>query len=329
MTSANPGQPVWKNFTRDREFPFSTVGSLLIHGLFFGLITVSVLVNRSRNDAIEIEPVTWTDPPGAGTRGSDSTLRQGIPQGIDVMETLAQRPIRRIDDDPPPPAIKIDTPQPVLPDEANREPAPPLKPLPQLASFMKGMPSGSANKGSGGPGPGSGGVGQGSAGTGAGPDGAGHISQKTKRQLRWTLLFTTAGAADYLQQLQILKAEMGVQAKDGSTRMVRDLSRRPALLESSRPPAERIFWMDDNAASVRALAEELRIDGELWRMIAFFPESLEKQLLEKELLYGKGFGRKSEDDIKETKFRVEIRYGQAKISVVEQQGFVNSAGRAP
>jgi hypothetical protein len=72
---------------------------------------------------------------------------------------------------------------------------------------------------------------------------------------------------------------------------------------------------------------------DLWRMIAFFPESLEKQLLEKELLYGKGFGRKSEDEIKETRFRVEIRYGQVKITVAEQQGFGRNelppASRAP
>src|SRR5258708_32107106 len=114
----NPAQPIRKNSTRTREFPFSTVGSVLVHLRFFGLIVGSLYVSRNRNDAIEWESVTFADPPGAGNAGSDATLKQGIPQGKDVTETLVQKPVRRPDDeDPPQPVVKVDVPPPALPDE--------------------------------------------------------------------------------------------------------------------------------------------------------------------------------------------------------------------
>ncbi|MFL5340833.1 MAG: hypothetical protein ACJ8F7_11855 [Gemmataceae bacterium] len=313
--------PIWKNFTHDREFPVSTVASITIHLLVGGLLIAAYFSDRNKTDTIEWESIVIAEPPGAGNGGTEPVLKHGNPLGADVAEAIEKRPAR------PPEEVDIIKPtvppaEPlVLPDNAGGPLTPSAKPriaLPKLASLLKGVETGNASRGTGGPGPATGGIGKGTSGSGTGPDGGGRISQKTKRQLRWTLLFSTTGPADYLGQMTTLKAELGVQARDSTIRMIRDLARRPARLESSRPPAERIFWMDDNPESVQALAAELQIGAAPWRVIAFFPESLEKLLLDKELLYGKAFNRNSEDDIQETKFRVEFRYGQPRISVVEQ-----------
>src|SRR5204863_6575436 len=125
--------------------------------------------------------------------------------------------------------------------------------------------------------------------------GAGRLSQKQKRQLRWTLLFSTRGAADYLDQLSRLKAIIGVQYPDKSIKLITDLRKRPAKLEAGERVPDRIFWMDDAADGVKAMAEELGIKPMPWRLIAFFPASLEEELLRREKAYGKRFGRESED----------------------------------
>ena len=81
----------------------------------------------------------------------------------------------------------------------------------------------------------------------------------------------------------------------------------------------RIFWMDDNPESVRAMATELQLDMRPWRIIAFFPAWVEKKLLERELAYGKSYGRNTEEMIKETKFRVEFRGTEPRFTVIEQR----------
>jgi hypothetical protein len=76
--------------------------------------------------------------------------------------------------------------------------------------------------------------------------------------------------------------------------------------------------MDDNPDSVRAMTSELQLETRPWRVIAFFPEWVEKKLLERELAYGKSFGRNTEESIRETKFRVEFRGTEPRFTVVEQ-----------
>ena len=70
--------------------------------------------------------------------------------------------------------------------------------------------------------------------------------------------------------------------------------------------------------SVRAMTAELQLSMQPWRVIAFFPEWVEKKLLERELAYGKTYGRNTEESIKETKFRVDFRNGEPRFTVIEQ-----------
>jgi hypothetical protein len=116
----------------------------------------------------------------------------------------------------------------------------------------------------------------------------------------------------------MLGATVGVQYHDRQIRMLADFTRRPARFDSSDPPRERIFWMDDKPDSVKAMMSELQLKTIPWRVIAFFPESLEKQLLEKELQYGKKFGRNNEDQIQDTTFRITFAGSEPRIEVVEQ-----------
>ena len=67
--------------------------------------------------------------------------------------------------------------------------------------------------------------------------------------------------------------------------------------------------MDDNAESVKAMSAELGLSTIPWRLIAFFPDKIEDELAQ-EKLYGKSYGRETEDDIRETVFRVEDDYGR-------------------
>jgi hypothetical protein len=203
----------------------------------------------------------------------------------------------------------------------------PVPAVPNLAPMLKGVVDGLAQAKPGKPGgPGRGTAGSGGPGKGGNgntPNGNGSgtndLSVKQKRQLRWTMLFTTTDMRDYLRQLQMLGALIGVQYENRQIRMIANLSQRPARLDSSPPPGERIFWLDDKPDSVLAVVNELQLETVPWRVVAYFPESLEKRLLEKELLFGKRFGRDSEEKIESTVFRITFRNGTAQIEVVEQR----------
>jgi hypothetical protein len=314
-----PDQRQWIDFTRNREFPLSGVLSVLLHltvlVLFlFGLLRI---FDRPASAAIEFEPVFVE--PGAGNQGHSTELQRGSPTGTDVTGSIDTPPILPYTkpDQPDAEVTPLDT-RPRLPDDPDGTPIRPSNPasMPKLTSLLKGLPSGNSNKGDGGPGKGTGGIGDGTRGNGRGPDRP--ENPKIQRMLRWTIFFNTDGAADYIRQMKALGVILGVQTQDESIFIIKDIARRPALAERGAKIEDRIFWMDDNPQSVRAMTEELQLQMQPSRIIAFFPESIEKKLLECELLYGKRFGRTREDMIKETKFRVEFALGQPQFKVVEQ-----------
>lgn len=322
LDSNLPVERRWTTLAQDREFPISGLASVAFHVLVLGLLLLGVfrmLFDRPAKMAIDIDPVVILDPPGAGNSGHDKTLAQGSPQAPEVTDTIEKRPLQLTSNVKDVAAVKPEVAPPKIDDDPNATEvaAKPKVEIPRLAPLLKGLPTGNSTKGDGGPGKAKGGIGQGTSGAGTGPDRAGTIRQE--RQLRWTMLFSTRNAADYLTQLKALGVMLGMQEQDKSIRMIRDLSRRPASAERGAAPPDRIFWMDDNPKSVAAMADELQLDFMPWRIVAYFPESIEQQLLQKELAYGKGFGRNSEHEIKETQFRIEFRAGQVRIAVVEQR----------
>src|SRR5262245_10329167 len=318
-TPAPPDQRHWVDFTRDREVPVSWGLSVLLHVVVLGLLMFGLfrfLFDGPKASPIEFIGVEFTDP-GAGNQGHDKELRQGAPAGADVsapIENQALSPSAK--SSAPDPDVVAPPIQPTLPADPDGIPLrkDKLTPLPKLGTLLKGLPSGNSNKGDGGKGNSKGGIGDGTKGTSRGPDG----NLKIQRMMRWTMFFTTNGAADYLQQMRQLGVILGVQMQDETIFLIRDLSKRPARPEKGSAVPGRIFWMDDNPESVRAMTEELKLEMRPWRVIAFFPEWVEKKLLERELAYGKSYGRNTEESIKETKFRVDIRNGEPRFTVIEQ-----------
>ena len=151
-----------------------------------------------------------------------------------------------------------------------------------------------------------------------GPPGGGQLDQRPGRQLRWTLLFNTHDGRDYLLQLHSLGAILAIPGEDDQLRLVRDLLKRPVQLRvEDLGELDRIYWIDRKPESVQSLTLALGLALSPKFIAAFFPAKLEKELLDKELRYlGK---RGTEDDIKETVFRVVKRGDRYEAVVVEQK----------
>jgi hypothetical protein len=140
---------------------------------------------------------------------------------------------------------------------------------------------------------------------GARPAGA-TLTQREKRNLRWTMLFNTNNGPDYLSQLRGLGAILAIPVKetggDREYKIVEDLSKRPAeLLDRDLSTIQHIYWVDDHSQTVRDIMAALGLRLRPSHFVAFMPESLENQLFELEKAAAKG---RPEEEINETKFRV-------------------------
>ncbi len=175
-----------------------------------------------------------------------------------------------------------------------------------------------ADKGKGGPGVG-GGEG-GGTGPGTGND-VGPGTGKNKREprvLRWTLIFNTRDGNDYANQLAGLGAILAIPSpKDPNVYLViENLNERPVKpRQEELASIKRIYWVDDKAASVSSLARTLGLPGAPPHVVAFFPESLEADLLAMELRY-RGL---REEQIKETRFEIRRTGGVYRPVVVSQR----------
>src|SRR5262245_32852512 len=324
---AEPQDAIVIKYTREREFPLSAVASVFLHISILALILLGVLsLFAHKQKTIDFEVVELEFAPGGGANGADDGARPGPVTGQDKISavdnqprvplpSLASQELPKVSQPPSEPAITQIDPRGAAERSVDKIPA-----LPNLKPLLKGLPDGLPGKtGTAGRGPG--------RGPGTGPnegpgDGAAGkmLTEKQKRQLRWTLLFSTSGAANYLSQLRRMDAILGVQYLDQSIKLITDLNRRPAVLEAGDKVPNRIFWMDDNAESVKSMSAELGLSTMPWRLIAFFPDKSEDELARKEKLYGKAYGRETEDDIRETVFRVEDDYGTIRLSVLRQEG---------
>src|SRR5581483_7683830 len=127
-----------------------------------------------------------------------------------------------------------------------------------------------------------------------GPPGGGpsiRNEQTRKRELRWTLVFTTRNGDDYLAQLRGLGAVLAVPQPDGRFLVFRNLGEHPARgrLEDADQLAG-IRWYDQRPESIRSLAGALGIELPS-AIVAVFPGQFEQSLLRKELAFA---GRKEE-----------------------------------
>lgn len=330
--AAPPEERFWQRYSPHHEFPLSTAASIFLHVLGVGLLVLgAILVSRLGLEQKPPEVASVMIEGGGGGREEgvgDNSGKGIIPSGIEQKDVVRQ-PINLPQ---PPKAEQLTNVQPrpadidlkpsenarVIDDSALGEQ------LSNIGQQAKTQIDGIiAGKGKGGEGSGGGkGKGRGTGdGDKVGPGtGSGKISQREKRQLRWVMMFDTRDGSDYLRQLSGLGAILALPQGEGSYYVIRDLLKRPAVgMTEDLGKLDRIYWIDDKPQSVASLANALGIPPPPL-IAAFFPQSLEKELLDKELAY---FQRRKpngqEDEILETRFRVLPRGGGKYEAVVHEQ----------
>jgi hypothetical protein len=327
-------QPFWEHYSPHHEFPLSSVASFSLHALIVGLmILISWAIikfgldNNTKPlpvDAVELpgggggNPAGVGSGPGIGATGGSDAIPETQPEEGRVASNeprrealvIARRDALKLDEykDPDTQRLIDDGGQGV---DANLRLSAGVR-----SKLREGLAPG---KGQGGPGRGGGqgsGVGTGK-GDGVGP-GTGRGNIRTKRVLRWTMIFNTRDGQDYARQLAGLGALLAIPDPAAPDRylVIRDLVGRPV-----HPQAEdlstikRIYWIDDKPSSVQSLSTALGLQPVPPHVVAFFPEELEQNLLRIELK----FRNRKEEEILETRFEIRGYSGRYEPVVVSQR----------
>jgi hypothetical protein len=326
MPLVPPDETIWQKYAPNGEPIVSGLASFLLHIALPALIMIlAMFVFAKTPEAIEeLEPVEIGNGEEGG--GGGSTEGSGLAPGnltrpMDEVKSLDQdkaQPMKTLPEDEA--TVKASTTQTIPDDPLANAFVEKVKSKPNMANLgpvLKDAMEGLAGKGLGGSGRGGGegtGVGKG-RGSGKG-DGTGRTNRRGRRVLRWEMVFTTNDARHYLQQLDSLGAVVAVPDRTGKLMTIRDLKSRPAKPQYEDVKAmNRIYWVDDRRESTDSIATELQLDLVPSAVVAFFPVSLEEELLKKELAFK---GRK-EEDIEYTRFAITFSGGKPVIKVTEQR----------
>jgi hypothetical protein len=320
-----PDEKFWIKYSHHHEMTISGMASLAWHTLAIVLMVVLAWVVAGRNgDEMPIEMVDFTGP-GAGIpkgTGSDNTIARGSPLVEAVDPSTLPREVKM----PTEPLQDITglpiTPRDLLPvEDKDSDRALQMsiehgtQALQKLAQMDKKIRDGLMPGRRGSPnGTEDGGEGNVIGGTN-GPSGGSGV--RVKRQIRWTITFTTQSGDDYLRQVHILGAILAFQTPEGGDPVcVKDLMGRPVKFEKEDlKKLNRIFWIDDRPDSVAQLARAMGLNFVPDRIYALFPYTLEKELLRKEL----AFKNRKEEEILETRFQILMRGNGYEIYVLDQR----------
>ncbi len=330
-----PEERFWKKYSPHYEFPLSSVGSLVAHGIAgAGLLLISYAFIHVGQQAQPLPMDTVVIAGGGGSpegegdapgTGAPAASRQEAVQDNQQRQNAVTDPSAEkapVDADPLKAPITADPLK--LPEfssdrilESSNSSLSGLKKLSEdtQRQMLQGLAV--AGKGQGGPGSGGGkGAGRGKGEGDLEGEGKGHISVRQKRLLRWTMIFDVhRGGEEYLHQLAALGAIIAIPDPRGGHRVIRDLHRRPAVGKfEDLAKINRIFWVDDKPETVGALCMALGVRPVPPHVVAFFPQTFEAELLDKELRY-RG---KQEDEITETKFEIRNNGGRYTPVVIEQ-----------
>jgi hypothetical protein len=323
-----PDEKFWQRYSANAEMPLSSLASVVFHMVLFGVLMIGVLdLFRSSDPPIDLEPIEYGDGIEGGGGGSTIGLGTGpqLSKPEDVAQDLKPQTKAELLKPDVDPNIKADT-SPKLADDPDAERMSIIEDIkkkkPAAGMFIKDALEGLTGAGKGGSGYGGGegtGIGTG-RGSGVGP-GTGPLNRRGKRLLRWSMNFKANSGEEYVRQLNAIGAIIGIPDRTGKLMIIRNLTERPAQpkYESVRD-LNRIWWTDEREGSCREVAEALKLDilpSQIW---AFFPQEIEQQLVKVELDYGRKYGRKTEDDIKETEFNLTFRAGKPVFTVKRQEG---------
>ncbi len=344
-----PDEEFWIRYSPHHEFPLSTVTSVALHALGFGLLLLGVVFYLNHSEAqhrpLNIQPMHLVQGgEGEGTGAPLTGGGRGIPGGQPNGPPNGSNP-------PPPEDVqgRGNTSKPVKP-ESNPMPSLPAAENPResfdgplfeqnpevkalidrgneaarqtaqldkrIRALLKGAmtPAPAPQRGEGGPGK------NGGPGNGDGP-GKGNLTLREKRLLRWVVHFphTKHDFGPYVHQLQYLGAYIGVPDPENPSQILlyKDLSHLPLQgATNDLKGLDRIYWHDEDPQSVRGLAAALGIRPTPNMIFAFFPKEFEEKLVRLE----ESWRGKTEDQIDMTVFRlVEVAPGRWEPQVVEQR----------
>lgn len=313
-----PEEQFWKRYSPHYEFPLSVFSSILLHTLTFGGVFLLILIGLRflrqdeplPTDAINVSSGGGGNPKGIGNEPGDGAIPTGpetaqkeqppkprtTPIEKQELNTLQRPPVPLTEPNNQDPTRAVD----VDISFSSKALDAVSQKLREQMMQLQFAGQGQEGKGKGG------GAGQGEGpGTGnASGIGDGKISTRQRRNNRWTLIFNTQDGQDYARQLTALGAILAIKDSSGRFTVYRDLRTRPVQGEIEDVGLlNRIFWIDDKPSSVSSLCGALGISPVPGHIYAFFPQELEKQLLNKELAAFRG----NEEDIEETYFRVSRR----------------------
>jgi hypothetical protein len=332
---APPEGTFWQTYSANGEFPFSSIGSFMIHALVLFVVLGGVFaLFAHRDNGEELEPVLVGDggPGGGGGNPNGIGDAAGNLRPPDAEESLEKPDPSKPIDKTPQPELDLKDKNTKIADDPDAKDV--VKKAPTVNQKLPGLPSlkdnvqGVAGKGRGGEGQG-GGFGKG-IGKGVGDKwGTGPSNKRGQRQQRWKMIFDTRSGNDYVRQLNALSTILRFDVGNKSY-IVRNLSERPAkpvelALDAEGRPTDpeiktRNWWLDDDRDSCVAVKEALGLSFTPDAIYAYFPIAMEESLVKKELAYGKPYGRTKEEDIGETRFKVEFQRGTATINVIYQEG---------
>ncbi len=131
--------------------------------------------------------------------------------------------------------------------------------------------------------------------------GIGTARERQERNGRWVMVFDTYSGEDYARQLAGLGAYLAVPISSHEYLVLRDLTTRPAHGRvEDLTQIHRMYWEDNKRDSIAPLCQALGIRPVPGHLAAFFPESLERKLLQLELQY-RGL---RESQIRQTRFKI-------------------------
>ncbi len=325
-------EPIMVRYSPHHEFPLSTVTSVGLHALVIALLVIAGIVIAKLNwggdqpplptDAVALEeggggghPQGFGKGPGDGSLGDPEAPDAPLPdpdQPFDVAQPREKLQEARKE------ALQL----PEFKDEEGQrlieEGGQQVDKILRLKSDVrKKLNAALAGKGEGGSGRGGGrGTGTGTGeGGGVGP-GKGQASDRAKRVLRWTLVFNTRDGNDYRRQLQAFGAIIAIPnpRNPDDYLVIRDLE-HPTPQPEDISKIQRIYWIDDGAASIRSLSSVLGLSPPPPHFVVFFPAEFEEKLLKLELAY-RG---KKENEISETRFDVRRSGGTYEPVVISQR----------
>jgi hypothetical protein len=304
--------------------PFSLTTAAAIHVIVIALLALGVL------GALILNPPSKKLPEfagfvegGPGDEGGPNTGPVPAPGQKEVEEKPGSAPSR-----PPtgpdvrfaPPLVQPET----LPETPGSEvrPAEAKDAEKQLEKIREKARSRLLQGGSGKPGLGGRGKDgtQGGSGNRKGP--TGNLDVHQRRAERWIMHFNTLDGHDYLRQLADLS--LGMKEKTlvvmpqpgGGFLVFRDLNRQPPVGRVEDVSGiQGISWTDEKPESVASLSRALGLAFVPERFHVFFPNELERKLLELELKY-RG---KREEELKETHFQIVRRGGVYQPIVISQR----------